>query len=111
MSMLAGGSTPPDDEHNMAGGGGGVATTADTDKSNVANFQLLSKLYQLLIECQNLGDQKVKITNQIIECISKKTRQLGLDSKLNGLCYIYPSHSSLSRPNGHDRKFYQKMSI
>lgn len=62
------------------------ASEGDVDQRRPAdNYQLLSKLYQLLVECQNLGDHKVRITNQIIECISSKTRQLGFDSKLNGM--------------------------
>ena len=47
--------------------------------------QLLNKLHQLLIQCQSLGDQKVKLTGQIMETLGSKTRQLGLDAKTNGM--------------------------
>ena len=47
--------------------------------------QLLGKLHQLLIQCQSLGDQKVKLTGQIMETLGNKTRQIGLDAKLNGM--------------------------
>ena len=50
--------------------------------------QLLNKLHQLLIQCQSLGDQKVKLTGQIMETLGSKTRQLGLDAKTNGLIFL-----------------------
>lgn len=46
--------------------------------------ELLRVLHKTLLECQNLGDQKVRIASQIIETICAKTRQLGLDCKSNG---------------------------
>ena len=45
--------------------------------------QLLNKLHQLLVQCQTLGDQKVRLTGQIIEVIGAKTRQLGFDARSN----------------------------
>lgn len=45
--------------------------------------QLLHKLHQLLVQCQTLGDQKVRLTGQIIEAIGAKTRQLGFDARSN----------------------------
>ncbi|CAF0702821.1 unnamed protein product [Brachionus calyciflorus] len=44
---------------------------------------LLNKLHQLLIQCQTLGDQKVRLSGQIIEAIGTKTRQLGFDARTN----------------------------
>ena len=46
--------------------------------------QLLNSLHQILLQCQLLGDQKVKITGQIMEILSNKTRRLGLDTKSHG---------------------------
>ena len=46
--------------------------------------QLLLKLHQVLVQCQILGDQKVKLTGQVVEILSNKTRQLGLDPRNNG---------------------------
>lgn len=45
--------------------------------------QLLNKLHQLLVQCQTLGDQTVRLTGQIIEAIGAKTRQLGFDARSN----------------------------
>ena len=61
--------------------------TQRDEKSIFANHsfdQLLSQLHTFLIKCQNLGDQKVKLSSQIIETFTNKTRQLGLDIKSNG---------------------------
>ena len=38
--------------------------------------QLLHRLHQLLLQCQCLGDQKMKLTAQIMETLGAKTRQL-----------------------------------
>jgi hypothetical protein len=38
-------------------------------------------MHQLLVQCQCLGDHKVKLSAQIIETLSTKARQLGVDSK------------------------------
>jgi hypothetical protein len=46
--------------------------------------QLLNTLHQILLQCQFLGDQKVKVTGQIMDILSTKTRKLGLDAKSNG---------------------------
>lgn len=45
--------------------------------------QLLNALHQILLQCQLLGDQKVKVTGQIMDILSTKTRKLGLDAKSN----------------------------
>lgn len=52
--------------------------------------ELLRELHRTLIECQNLGDEKVRIASQIIETICAKTRQLGLDCKSNGISPFSP---------------------
>jgi hypothetical protein len=49
--------------------------------------RLFQTLHLALVECQRLGDQKIRLTSQIIETITNKTRQLGFDNKNNGkLC-------------------------
>jgi len=56
------------------------------EKSMYESFrleQLLAKLHQTLIESQHLGDQKLRVTSQIIETICNRTRQIGLDCKSN----------------------------
>lgn len=48
--------------------------------------QLLNKLHQTLMQCQCLGDQKMKLTSQVTETLNSKTKQLinwGCDSKTN----------------------------
>ena len=49
--------------------------------------QLLDKLHQVLLQCQCFGDQKMKLTSQIMETLGSKTRQLinwGVDTKAQG---------------------------
>lgn len=46
--------------------------------------QMLATLHHVLLQCQELGDQKVRLTGQIMEMLSSKTRQLGLDTKSLG---------------------------
>lgn len=46
--------------------------------------QLLLNLHQALVQCQELGDQKIKLTGQVVEMLNNKTRQLGLDPRSNG---------------------------
>lgn len=43
--------------------------------------ELLNLLHKILAQCQIFGDQKVKLTSQIMETLSIKTRQLGFDSE------------------------------
>lgn len=43
--------------------------------------ELLNLLHKILVQCQIFGDQKVKLTSQIMETLSSKTRQLGFDSE------------------------------
>ena len=50
--------------------------------------QILVKLHQALVQCQELGDHKVKLTGQVVEMLSTKTRQLGLDPISNGIYII-----------------------
>ena len=45
---------------------------------------MLATLHHVLLQCQELGDQKVRLTGQIMEMLSSKTRQLGLDTKSLG---------------------------
>jgi hypothetical protein len=46
--------------------------------------ELLHKLHHVLVQCQIFGDQKIKLTSQITETLSSRTRQLGFDSKSYG---------------------------
>ena len=46
--------------------------------------ELLHKLHHVLVQCQIFGDQKIKLTSQITERFSSRTRQLGFDSKSYG---------------------------
>ena len=61
---------------------------------------MLATLHHVLIQCQELGDQKVRLTGQIMEILSSKTRQLGLDTKsLGKSCkFLSPPLSSLTAP-------------
>lgn len=54
--------------------------------------QLLDKLHQVLLQCQCFGDQKMKLTSQIMETLGSKTRQLinwGIDSKAHGKSFSF----------------------
>ena len=61
-----------------------MSTSEDATSRDFLIEQLLTRLHQILLQCQLLGDQKVKITGQVMELLSNKTRKLGLDTKLNG---------------------------
>ena len=83
------------------------STSTDDFDLSVAVFkalsleQLLVKLHQLLTQCQCLGDQKMRLTAQVMETLSNKARQLvnwSGDSKANGSfkCYIFfPNNASV----------------
>lgn len=62
---------------------GGDIKSADMSDTKFTIEQLLNKLHQMLLQCQSLGDQKVKLSEQIMEILSNKTRKLGLDAKSN----------------------------
>ena len=67
-----------------------MAKTVDENavSRNTGNEQelegLFLALHQALIECQRLGDEKIRLSSQVIEAITNKTRQLGFDNKNNG---------------------------
>lgn len=71
--------------------------TSNADMPNISSQvdakitikQLLNSLHQILLQCQLLGDQKVKITGQIMEILSNKTRRLGLDTKSHGKLFVH----------------------
>jgi len=71
--------------------------TSNADMPNISSQvdakitikQLLNSLHQILLQCQLLGDQKVKITGQIMEILSNKTRRLGLDTKSHGKLFFH----------------------
>jgi hypothetical protein len=52
-----------------------------TNWSSLTIEELLNKLHQILLQCQAISDLKVRTTGQIMEILSSKTRQLGLDTK------------------------------
>jgi len=61
-----------------------IPNSSNQTDSKMTIKQLLNSLHQILLQCQLLGDQKVKITGQIMEILSNKTRRLGLDTKSHG---------------------------
>lgn len=67
-----------------AGGDTVSSKTSDITETRFTIEQLLNTLHQILLQCQLLGDQKVKVTGQIMDILSTKTRKLGLDAKSNG---------------------------
>ena len=73
-------STSKSDADNSSSASSDIDTTSE-QKLHIE--QLLNKLHQLLLQCQLLGDDKVKLTGQIMEILSSKTRRLGLDTKSN----------------------------
>ncbi|RNA40342.1 Inhibitor of growth 1 [Brachionus plicatilis] len=54
---------------------------ASEDEKRMVVDNLLIRMHQLLIQCQTLGDQKIRLTSQIIDLIGSKTRQLGFDPR------------------------------
>jgi hypothetical protein len=57
----------------------------DPNANNPVSFEdFLGKLHHLLIHNQILGDHKVRISCQLMELLTSKSRELGLDSKSLG---------------------------